>query len=580
MVILGINAYHADASACLVINGRVVVAIEEERITRVKHTAGFPAHAVKACLEAANLKPEDIDVIAISKSPRANLQGRLLEGAKRLLNPKLLIERLSVVGKTQDLRSEVAKAFGVPVSVLKAEVFPVEHHVAHVASAYLYGLQESAAGVSIDGSGDFLSTLITDCDASGIRKLVSVEYPHSAGFFYTAMTQFLGFSHYGDEYKVMGMAAQGKPVYLDKMRDIIHIQGEDLFRLNLDYFIHHTQGVETAWEDGSPTMSNLYSPALAGLLGPARIKDEPLTQRHADLAASTQAMYEEVFLHILKQARLLTGRDVLALAGGCSQNSLANGRVPQLAGFQKVYIPPSGHDGGTSIGAALYAAREKQQVILSDRTPFLGRRIAEEDAIAYLDASGLVWRRLDEATLLDEVVECIVNKGVVGWVQGCAEWGPRALGDRSILADARNADAKEILNLKIKRRESFRPFAPSIPVEFADQWFKLDSVTSEIPYMEKVVPVHEECREKIPAVTHYDGTARAQLVSRDMNERYWKLLNRMGEKSGVPILINTSFNENEPIVDSVKDAVECFRRTRMDMLVIGNIVTQRNDTSK
>lgn len=575
MIILGINAYHADASACLFIDGRVAVAIEEERITRVKHTAGFPAKAIKACLDAVDSKSEDIDVIAISKSPKANLQARLLEGARRLLNPKLLIERLSVVGKTHDLRSEVAMALGVPVSSIKAEMFSVEHHVAHVASAYLYGLQEPAAGVSIDGSGDFLSTLITDCDANGIRKLVSVEYPHSAGFFYTAMTQFLGFSHYGDEYKVMGMAASGKPVYLEKMREIIRIQGEDLFRLNLDYFIHHTQGVETAWDEGSPTMSNLYSTALADLLGPARSKDEPLTQRHADLAASTQAMYEEVFLHILKQARLLTKRDVLALAGGCSQNSLANGRVPQMAGFRKVYIPPSGHDGGTSVGAALYAAREKKQAIVSDRTPYLGREIREQDAVAYLDANGLDWRRLDEADLLDEVVECIVNKGVVGWVQGYAEWGPRALGNRSILADARNSDAKEILNLKIKRRESFRPFAPSIPVEFAHQWFTLDDVTSDIPYMEKVVPVHEACRLKIPAVTHYDGTARVQLVSRDMNERYWKLLNRMGEKSGVPILINTSFNENEPIVDSVKDAVECFRRTKMDMLVIGNLMVRR-----
>lgn len=575
MIVLGINAYHADASACLVKDGKVVAAIEEERITRRKHTSGFPANAIRECLKIASISHTDIDVISIAKDPRANLHGRLLEGAKRLLNPKFLIERLSIVAKSVDLATEVANALNVPRNEIRAELVPVEHHVAHVASAWLYGVEGSAAGVSVDGSGDFISTLISRCENGKIEKLVSVEFPHSLGYFYTIMTQFLGFPNYGDEYKVMGLAAMGKPVYLDKMREIVQFQGEKLFRLNLDYFTHHIAGVEMAWESGEPFLSKMYSGKLIELLGPERKKGDEVTQRHADLAASTQAFYEEVLVHILKEAKRLTGFDTLAMAGGCAQNSLANGRCPQQAGFKTLYIPPSGHDGGTSVGAALYAALQKGEKIELGRSPYLGREVAEEDAIAYLDKKGILWRRLEEDELLDEVVSCVSDGGVVGWVQGRAEWGPRALGARSILADARNPNVKDILNLKIKRRESFRPFAPSVPREMAGDWFVLDEVTSSIPYMEKVVPVLEEMKVQIPAVTHLDGTARAQLVEREMNERYWKLLHAMGKKTGVPIMINTSFNENEPIVDSEVDAIECFYRTKMDMLVIGNIVVSR-----
>ncbi|NNM83368.1 MAG: carbamoyltransferase [Burkholderiales bacterium] len=575
MIILGVNAYHADASACLVRDGKVVAAVEEERITRRKHTAGFPGNAIKACLEIAGISHSEIDVIAIAKDPKANLHGRLLEGAKRLLNPKLLIERLSVAAKAVDLGTEVANALGVPRSEIRAELVPVEHHIAHVASAWLYGLAEPAAGVSVDGSGDFLSTLISKCENGRIEKLVSVEYPHSLGYFYTIMTQYLGFPNYGDEYKVMGLAAMGKPVYLDKMREIVHLKKDDLFRLNLDYFIHHTGGVEMAWESGEPSLSTMYSEKLIDLLGPAREKGSEVTQHHADLAASTQAFYEEALIHVLKEAKRLTGFDTLAMAGGCAQNSLANGRCPQQAGFRKVYVPPSGHDGGTSVGAALYAALVRGDTVVPGLTPYLGRSVKEEDAIAYLDKKGIAWRKLAEDELLEEVVSCVSDGGVIGWVQGRAEWGPRALGARSILADARNPGIKDILNLKIKRRESFRPFAPSVPIERAGEWFVLDEATSSIPYMEKVIPVREDAREKIPSVTHHDGTARAQLVQKEMNERYWKLLQRMGERTGVPILINTSFNENEPIVDSEVDAIECFARTKMDMLVIGDLMVRR-----
>ncbi len=577
MIVLGINAYHADASACIVQDGRVLAAIEEERITRRKHTAGFPVQAIKACLEMSGLSHRDIDVIAIAKDPKANLYGRLMEGAKRLLNPKLLVERLSIAAKAVDLGTEVANALGVPRNEIRAELLPVEHHIAHIASAWLYGVEGPAAGVSVDGSGDFISTLIARCENGKIEKLVSVEYPHSLGYFYTIMTQFLGFPNYGDEYKVMGLAAMGKPVYVDLMRDIVQIQQNGLFRLNLDYFIHHSKGVEMVWESGEPMLSRMYSDKLVELLGPARGNGEEVTQRHADLAASTQAFYEEVLVHVLKEARRLTGSDTLAMAGGCAQNSLANGRCPQLAGFKTVYIPPSGHDGGTAVGAALYAASLKNDPVQPGLTPYLGRMVDEDKAIAYLEANKIAWRKLDEPALLSAVVACIAQSGVVGWMQGRSEWGPRALGNRSILADPRNPNIKDVLNLKIKRRESFRPFAPSVPAELAGGWFVLDECTTSVPYMEKVVPVQAERRAEIPAVTHFDGTARAQLVERSMNERYWKLLHTMGDATGVPILINTSFNENEPIVDSEVDAIECFRRTKMDMLVIGNILVKRED---
>lgn len=576
MVILGINAYHGDASACLVKDGELVIAIEEERIVRVKHIAGFPGNAVIKCLEVAGVSIEDVDLIAVGKDPKTNLPQQLLKAAKRLKNPAGLLASLSKVTKRGDIKTEVASLFGVQAKSIKAEVVPVEHHIAHIASGYLFGPEQDMAAVSVDGMGDLVSTMVANCEDGKIEKIATVNYPHSLGFFYTAMTQFLGFPHYGDEYKVMGLAAKGEPRYLDEMRRIVLSEGEELFALNLDCFLHASKGVEMNWSEGSPVIGQMYHDSLSTLLGPAREPGSEIEQHHADLAASIQARYEEVLERILRFAKERTGHDAVTMSGGCAQNSLANGHVPSAAGFSHVFIPPSGHDGGTAIGAALWAAHRAGESLHRNPTPYLGQTVSSETAKAYLDEKGLSYREVESDSELFEVVgDCIKDGGVVGWVQGREEWGPRALGNRSILADPCRLDIKEILNSKIKRRESFRPFAPSITEEAAAEWFELDSTTQSIPYMEKVVPVKEEKRELIPAVTHYDNTARAQLVQKSLNPRYWGLLNHLGENYGTPMLVNTSFNENEPIVNSARDAIECFARTKMDMLVINNLIVIR-----
>jgi carbamoyltransferase len=573
MYILGLNAYHGDSSACIYRDGQLITATEEERFRRIKHWAGFPSESIKYCLAEAGIEPADLDHVAISRDPKANA----LKKAKHLLTKGVslgaLVDRLQNRNKVASVKGQLAAIWGLKEADLKALVHNVEHHRSHLASAFFASSFAEAALLSIDGFGDFTSTMTGIGRGNQIEVLESVTYPHSLGVFYTTFTQFLGFPHYGDEYKVMGLAPLGKPLYVDKLRDVVKLE-KGLFRLNEKYFRHPSEGVQMSWEGGYPEIGPLFSPYLIEKFGPARAKDEPLGDYHRDLAASVQRFCEEVIFYLLTHLHERTKLDRVCIAGGVAQNSVANGKIAANTPFKQIYIPPAGHDAGTSIGAALYVYN---QVLGQPRTTpmvhgYLGSQYTHEQVKQMLDERQVAYTHYDDAALFDKVTDSLVAGGVVGWFQGRAEFGPRALGHRSILADPRRADAKDILNQKIKRRESFRPFAPSILKEFVPEYF--ESV-DDVPFMEKVFVIKPEKRPSIPAVTHVDGTGRLQTVEQATEPKYYGLIERFHAKTGVPILLNTSFNENEPIVNHPREALECYLRTKMDLLVLGNLVVER-----
>lgn len=580
MVVLGINAYHGDASASLVIDGRLVAAAEEERFRRIKHWAGFPSESIRYCLQQAGLTLADIKHVAINRDPKANLWKKIGFTLKKRPELGLVMQRLKNAREWNSVEEEFSRAF--PNETFQGQVHHIEHHLAHLASAFLVSPYDRAAVVSVDGFGDFASAAWGIGDGSEIQIDDKVYFPHSLGIFYQALTQYLGFPHYGDEYKVMGLAPYGRPEYMDQMRQIVKLQDDGAFRLNTAYFRHHSEKVEYEWEDCSPKVGQLFSAELAKLLGPARTSEEPLEQRHKDLARSIQAMYEEAFFHMLNQVQKKHAADSLCLAGGCAMNSVANGKVLLNTDFKHVYIQSAAGDAGGAIGAAFVVHHQqaaKPRSFVMDHAywgpSYDNDQIAAviEENRAVLDEQECTIDRVEhESELFARTAEAIAQGKVIGWFQGRLEWGPRALGNRSILCDPRRSDMKDILNLKIKRRESFRPFAPSILRERVSEWFEQDD---EVPFMMKVFQVREERRDAIPAVTHADGSGRLQTVYQDTNPRYYGLIQAFETMTGVPILLNTSFNENEPVVCRPEEALHCFLRTKMDVLVLGDFYIHR-----
>jgi carbamoyltransferase len=577
--ILGLSVYHADASAAAVVDGRFLAGVEEERFRRIKHWAGFPEQAIRFCLEEMNGGGlEGITALAVARQPRAYLARKALLA---LSHPRSLRRAL---GRARNLRQVASLEDRGPAPRLHA----VEHHLAHVASAFFCSPFEEAMCLTVDGFGDFVSTLMAVGRGRSIEVLDRVHFPHSLGLFYSAITQYLGFLGFGDEYKVMGLAAYGEPTFADKLAKVVPARPDGAFALDLRYFRHLSEGVDMTWEDGSPELGLIFTPALEELLGPARRPGEELTQRHKDFAASLQKVYEDRFFSLVRALQKRTGLKRLALAGGCAMNSLANGRIFDRTDVEEVYIQSAAGDAGTSLGAALYA----HHVLLgAPRNGFVmehsywGPRYGEEDirkaiALALPGSEGRdgSWGEItvetlrDEKQLADRTAEAIAAGDVIGWYQGRSEWGPRALGNRSILADPRRGDMKDVLNLKIKRRESFRPFAPSVLEERTGEWFTIDYPD---PFMIKVYPIRPEKRHQVPAVTHVDGTGRLQTVSQRANPRYWQLISAFERRTGVPMVLNTSFNENEPIVNTPAEALDCFLRTRMDRLVLGDAVLTR-----
>jgi carbamoyltransferase len=574
MDILGINAFHGDASACLIRDGSIIAAAEEERFRRIKHWAGFPAEAIRYCLAAGGVGLADVDHVAVNQDAKANLGRKITYTLKARPDLRLVLDRLRNKRERMGVADHLGAAF--PGLKVRAQVHHVEHHLAHLSSAFHVSPFSEAIVVSVDGFGDFASAAWGLGHGTKIDVEARVYFPHSLGIFYQALTQYLGFPHYGDEYKVMGLAPYGEPKYLDVMRRIVLLEPDGGYRLNLDCFRHHKEKVDYEWECGEPTVGTLFAPELERMLGPARAKTELLEQRQRDIARSVQAMYEEAFFHLLNTLHARHGLDAVAIAGGCGMNSVANGKVTLRTPFKNVYVQSAAGDAGGAIGAAYSVWHElggARGAAMNHAYWGPGyddnelRAVLDKFRVAIETAGCAVERIDDEPELCRRTAGAIADGQVVGWFQGRMEWGPRALGNRSILGDPRRADMKDILNLKIKRRESFRPFAPSILREAVPEWFELDG---DVPFMMQVFPIRAEQRSRIPAVTHVDGSGRLQTVHRDANPRYYRLIETFRDLTGVPMVLNTSFNENEPVVCRPEEALDCFLRTKMDLLVLGN----------
>jgi carbamoyltransferase len=584
MIILGLNAYHADAAAAIVVDGKLIAAAEEERFRRIKHWAGFPTEAIRTCLSEAGVSIGEADHIAVSRDPKANFRKKVLFALGHRPKWSYLSDRMRNRSRMANIKIELCKGLGVRGEEIKAKIHHIEHHRAHMASGFFVSPFDRAAVVSMDAMGDFASAMWGMGEGGRMEVEGQILFPHSLGFLYTAGTQYLGFPKYGDEYKVMGLAAYGEPEYMETFRKIIRLKKDGTFELDLKYFRHHTDGVSMSWAGGEPVIGPLYSDQWECFFGPARLPGEAITKKHENVAASLQAVFEEVYFSLLNKLHERTKLKKLCLSGGCAMNGVANGKIFDRTPFTEVYIQPAAGDAGTAIGSAFYVYHEslrRPRSFVMEHS-FWGPQFDEGRLREALGVRGeeikdqgcVVTEVGDEDDLCRRTAGAIADGKIVGWFQGRMEWGPRALGHRSILADPRRAGIKDVLNERIKRREVFRPFAPSVRIESVGDYFEKSYPD---PFMLKVYPVKKEMRSIIPAVTHADGTGRLQTVARASDPRYWKLIRAFEKITGVPVLLNTSFNENEPIVCNPSEAVDCFLRTKMDLLVLGNFIVERRE---
>lgn len=567
-IILGINAFHAGAAAALVVDGEPVVAIAEERLNRVKYHAGFPKHSIRLCLDYAGLKFPDIDEVAIGRDRSANRVQKLAYVARnpgKLLNLAKLQSSRSALNDTKDL---MAAHCGVSPRQLRFEQHHVEHHVAHTASAYFISPWERATGLTVDGSGDFATCLMTECTGHRIRIRHRIHVPQSLGSLYTMVCEFIGYDLYGDEGKVMGLAPLGEDTYRDTFIDMIGTTSAGM-RLNPKYFIPFgsNQGVSIAG-DGTMKLARHYSDEMVRRFGPPRRRGAEITRRDQDLARGLQARFEDVYMHLLRLAHRNAPNDRVCLAGGCALNSVANGKLFHETPFSETVIQPAAGDDGLALGAALYVSnsvkKEGRRWVMSDA--FLGPEYSHGTMERVLKDRKIDYLELNRDDLLNETAGEIERGSVVGWFQGRSEWGPRALGNRSILAHPGRPDMKEVLNARIKHREPFRPFAPAVLAERQHTVFEDDHPS---PFMLHVYKIRPSWRERLCAVNHVDDTGRLQSVSREGNPLFYDLIRAFEARTGIPVLLNTSFNENEPIVEHPAEAADCFIRTRMDVLVLG-----------
>ncbi len=568
MYILGINAYHADSSAALLKNGEVIYATEEERFERIKHWAGLPLKSMEFCLKAEGISIQDVNAICIGRDPNAKTKNKMAYLLKR---PKsavgMFAQRFKNRGDLGNIEDEITSYFGhCP------EIINVEHHRAHLASAFFSSPFKESAIISIDGSGDFSTVMIGKGKGNKIEVLESQDFPVSVGIIYSAFTQFLGFPYYGDEYKVMGLSPYGEPKYIEAMRDIVWLGKKNILKWDESYF-DLTGGI-ISYDNNMPVVSQLFREKKFEKVFGIKRSNDPISQRHKDIAASLQRRTEEIIFGILERAFQLTGCKNVSIAGGVAQNSVANGKLLQNTSFEELYIPSAGHDAGIAMGAAQYHFFHEldKQRIEPLYNANLGISFSNEQIKDTLDEMQLSYEYKEDDELFPFVADMVANSKVIGFFDGAAEFGPRALGSRSIIADPRNPKAQALLNEKIKKRESFRPFAPSILEEYGDEYFEDYQFT---PFMERVLPIRKEKRAEIPAVTHVDGSGRLQSVRKELRPRYHRLIEAFYDITGVPILINTSFNENEPVVNLPKEAIDCFQRTNMDALVLGNFILRK-----
>jgi carbamoyltransferase len=576
MLILGLNMFHADASAAIVQDGEVVFAIAEERLNRVKHFGGFPARAVKACLQAVGAKITDVDHVAIGQDSDANLSKKVqyaLGNPAKILNFIRLRQRKQAL---RDVRSLLASALEMDPKQLRFREHRLEHHIAHIASAYYCSPWERAAGFSYDGSGDFVSTMMARCEGNDIEILDRVFLPHSLGSFYTMVCEFIGYKKYGDEGKVMGLAPYGKPTYCKQLAEIIGLKNGN-FQLNLGYFkpLGSNQGMQVL-PDGTVRLARHFSDRMVKMFGKPREPHAEITQRDMDLAYAMQHQFEEVFFHLLNELHQHVPLEELAMAGGCALNSVANGKLFERTPFRHTWIQPAAGDEGLAIGAALHTyhsvLKQPRRHVLTKS--YLGPEFSQARIEGDLKRTNLRYRKLERGPLLEAVADQVAAGNVVGWFQGRMEWGPRALGNRSILAHPGRPDMKDILNARIKHREWFRPFAPSILSEHQHEYFEHDHPS---PFMLHVYKIRADKRKQLCAVNHVDDTGRLQTVGREENPLYYDLIRAFHRKTGIPVLLNTSFNENEPIVCAPEEAIDCFKRTRMDTLAIGPFLALKSE---
>ncbi len=581
MIVLGLNAYHGDAAACLLRDGVLVAAAEEERFRRVKHWAGFPTKAIDWCLRDAGVGLGEVSHVAINQDSRANLGRKFAYVFKRRPDLGLVLDRIRNKTKREGVDATLKRELSQPFD---GKVHFVEHHLAHLASAFLVSPFEEAAVVSVDGFGDFASAAWGVGRGAKIAVDDKVYFPHSLGLFYQALTQYLGFPNYGDEYKVMGLAPYGdRALHARDAPDPALSMTVGSFELDLRFFRHAREKIDYEWDSGEPDRRNALHPGAGGIAracaGEGR-RRRAAPSRHRLLGAGN--VRGSVFRAAQRRATRATGVDNLALAGGCAMNSVANGKVYSQTPFRKLYVQAAAGDAGGAIGAAL-AVWSKLNAATRRATmdhAYWGPEYSSAETGAAIEArrrdidaqACVVSIAKDELELCGQTAQAVAEGAVVGWFQGRMEWGPRALGNRSIVCDPRRADMKDLLNAKIKRRESFRPFAPSILREAVAEWFEIDD---DVPFMMQVFPIRQEKRALIPAVSHVDGSGRLQTVTRETNPRYYALIDAFRALSGVPMVLNTSFNENEPIVCRPEEALDCFLRTGMDMLVIGDWVLRR-----
>lgn len=590
--ILGINAFHADASSSLLKNGKVLNAIEEERITRIKHCAGFPYESIKWCLMDAGISIEDVNHIAINTKPRIHLLKKIIYSIFRRPDIKFLYKKFIYKKKRFDFIKNLRECF--PNKEINSRIHFVDHHLAHLASAFYVSPFSESSVISIDGFGDFASAAWGKGIDSELNIDNKVFFPHSLGIFYTAITQFLGFPNYGDEYKVMGLAPYGKPKFISEMKKLVKTNPNGSFELNLKYFRHAKENIPINWDQGSPLLGEFFKEEMTSLFGKRRNAGDLVEQKHKDIAHSAQIIYEDAFFNLLNFIYSKHSSSNLCIAGGCGANSVANGKITKMTKFKNVFVQPAAGDAGGALGSALAVWHQISKIRSPEmKAPFLGPHFSDKEVDKFIKeniSKDIEEKRIDnikilsigdqdlpeEIDLINLTCELLMTGKVIGWFQGRMEWGPRALGNRSIIGDPRNIDMQNILNLKIKRRESFRPFAPSVLKEHAFEWFEMiDQRDNNVPFMMKVLPIRKEKRKLIPAVCHVDGTGRLQTVNEEDNGRYYKLINRFYSLTGVPMILNTSFNENEPIVQNINQAYECFKRTKMDALIIEDKILLR-----
>jgi carbamoyltransferase len=568
MLILGLNMFHADASAAIVVDGEVKFAIAEERLNRHKHFGGFPSLAIKACLDAAGAKIGDVEHVAVGQDTNANLTQKVqyaLANPAKILNFIRMRQRKEAM---RDVRTLIAKALDADPSQLRFQEHHLEHHIAHIASAYYCSPWEKAAGISYDGSGDFVSTMMARCEGNDIAVLDRVYLPHSLGSVYTMICEFIGYSQYGDEGKVMGLAPYGKDTYCKQIEKIVAPRGSG-FQLDLSYFkpLGSNQGMQVL-PDGTVKLARHYSDRMKESFGEPRRPHAEITPRDMDLAFALQHRFEQIFFHLANELHRRIPLENLAMAGGCALNSVANGKLFDHTPFHQTYIQPAAGDEGLAIGAALHTYHSvlKQPRRCELKNSYLGPDFSEARIQSALQAAGLEARKMERPEFLDAVAEQIAAGNVVGLFQGRMEWGPRALGNRSIVAHPGLPNMKDVLNARIKHREWFRPFAPSIMAEYQHEYFEHDHPS---PFMLHVYKIRPEKRQSLCAVNHVDDTGRLQTVTREENPLYYDLISAFHRRTGIPVILNTSFNENEPIVCTPEEAIDCFQRTRMDVLAIG-----------